>query len=352
MPNQSDKGTRKSRRRFGLLIGALALLAAVFVVRGGFDKELARAALVDDRRKPGDPLTIRREGAVDLRRSFDLSGLSVPKEEIHTLLPRDAIPALTDPETVTLQEAGWLDASDRLVVYREGDRAYAVPMRVLDWHEIINTSVGGRPIALTYCPLCDSASVLDRRVAGPGGSGERTLEFGVSGALYNSNVLMYDRQDMGLWSQLGMEAVSGPLVGTRLRHLPFSVMTRRELERASPDARIVSIETGHEREYTGASPFASYFSHDAVIVPIEHMGVRLPPKTLGVGVLAGGASYFLTAEAIGDRYELETPLGVVELRAGEGGVTVDALPDGVHAVQTFYYAWEAFFRDTDIIAPD
>jgi len=150
----------------------------------------------------------------------------------------------------------------------------------------VNTTVGGEPIAATYCPLCDSATVFSRRVtpatpkdASGDGSGTKpstapapiVLEFGVSGALYNSNVLMYDKKDKGLWSQLGMHALSGPLTGTALEMLPVEVVSFAAFKKARPAAKIVSKDTGHNRDYS-KSPYESYFKNENLMVPAA--GVR------------------------------------------------------------------------------
>ncbi|MEO1129109.1 MAG: DUF3179 domain-containing (seleno)protein, partial [Planctomycetota bacterium] len=152
---------------------------------------------------------VNRPGSVDLGATYDLQALSIPRDEIHTLLPKDAIPSLTDPVLTPVRDADWPSGDARVIAVSIGKEAVAVPLSVLNAHEIVNMTLGGVPIAATYCPLCDSASVFDRTVSGDDGK-PLILEFGVSGALYNSNVLMYDRDELGLWSQLAMKAVSGP----------------------------------------------------------------------------------------------------------------------------------------------
>ncbi len=294
---------------------------------------------------------VSRPGSVDLDGEYDLSGLSIPRDEIHTLLPRDAIPALADPETAALADATWPDEA-RLVVLEAGlgdaRQVVGVPILVLNWHEIANMTVGGVPVAATYCPLCNSATAIDRRVPGPNGESS-TLEFGVSGALFNSNVLMYDRQTLSLWSQLEGGAVSGPRVGTKLRHLPVRLMTVAQLREAHPSARVVTADTGHERDYT-VSPYEQYFQNDRLLVPVAKMGDKLPRKTLGVGVAAGAMSWFVPASAIGDGLTLTTPLGEVELATGDAGVRAVTAPEGVRTVQTMYYSWSAFHPDTIVIS--
>jgi hypothetical protein len=294
---------------------------------------------------------VARSVSVDLDATYNLDRLSIPREQIHTLLPRDAIPALTDPALEPAADAEWLFPRDRVFAVTVGDETLGFPFRILNFHEIVNTTLGGEPVAATYCPLCDSATVFSRRVQRTGPEGQtrdETLEFGVSGALYNSNVLMYDQSDMALWSQLGMRAVSGPLAGISLRHLPVRIITFEEFVREHPDANVVSRETGHNRNYA-KSPYEDFFRSDRLLVPVMGVGEALPPKTLGLGVLAGGNAYFVVADAIGEGFELPTPLGPVRAERTGAGVRVLEAPAQARTAQTFYYAWSAFHPRTRII---
>lgn len=138
------------------------------------------------------------------------------------------------------------------------------------------------------------------------------LEFGVSGALYNSNVLMYDNKHKGLWSQLGMHALSEPLAGTALEMLPVEVVSFAAFKKAHRGAKIVSKDTGHNRDYT-KSPYESYFKNENLMVPVAGVGDALPRKTLGVGIAFGegdtARAWFVPVSAIGDARTIETPAG-------------------------------------------
>lgn len=294
---------------------------------------------------------VRRPGSVDIEKEYNLTGLTIPRDQIHTLLPRDAIPALTDPKTEPAAQAGWLPDDARVIAVAVGTDVLGVPLRVLDWHEVVNVTVGGVPVAATYCPLCDSATVFSRKVGA--GSAATVLEFGVSGALYNSNVLMYDRKDKGLWSQLGMRAVSGPLAGTALDMLPVELVSFAAFKKSHPNARIVSRETGHARDYS-RSPYETYFKDESLMVPVVGVGDVLPRKTLGVGIAVGegesALAWFVPVAAIGDGRTVETPAGKVLLTSSAAGVNVAVAPPGVRTAQTFYYAWSAFYPKTKVIA--
>ena len=307
----------------------------------------------------GDPdgwQRVQREGSVDIRKEYDLTGLLVPEKEIHTLLERDAIPALTDPKLEPVSEVDWLDDEDRVIVIDIGGEVVAAPLRILNFHEVVNITVGGEPVAATFCPLCDSATLISRRVTRTDKEGRKTeeiLEFGVSGALYNSNVLMYDRTDMGLWSQLGMKAISGPLAGTRLKHFPLLIVQFGEFRDEHPDAVVVSRETGHDLGYFD-DPYVWVFTSPGTLVPVQAMGEELPMKTQGMGVLSRGEAVFVSGMAIPeDGLTITTPDGDVELkRVGEGtamSIRVERAPDGVMTAQTFYYAWSAFNPETKVV---
>lgn len=295
---------------------------------------------------------VRRPGSVDIKAEYDMSGLKVPADEIHALLPRDAIPALTDPIRQALSDANWLSSESRIIVVRVGDEVLGVPLAILNWHEIVNTTVGGQPIAATYCPLCDSATVFNRTLWLPSIDGKEpemvVLEFGVSGALFNSNVLMYDTRDKGLWSQLGMHAISGPMAGTALDMLPVEIVSFAKFRNAHKEAEIVSNETGHERNY-GASPYSAYFANNGLVVPVRGVGDALPRKTLGLGVATDHQAWFVPAALSSDGYTLSTPDGDVTLDSDGASVRVLSAPEGIRTVQTFYYSWSAFYPDTIVV---
>jgi len=300
--------------------------------------------------EPGTFHRVRRTGSVNLNDEYDLSGLTIPEQEIHTLLPRDAIPALTDPKTRPASESNWLEDADRVILVEINKKRYGVPLDILDWHEIVNTTVDGEPIAVTYCPLCDSASVFSRRVSPLADDQPPVLmEFGVSGALFNSNVLMYDRTHKALWSQLGMVAVSGPMAGTSLDMLPVQVVQFKHLKATWPDTPIVSPETGHDRAY-GRSAYDAYFRDDQLMVPVREHGDALPAKTLGIGIALDGASWFVPADAIGDEgLSIATDKGTIEIRSNPAGVELIQAPEPTRSAQTFYYAWSAFYPHSEVL---
>jgi hypothetical protein len=163
----------------------------------------------------------------------------------------DGIPALDAPRFQRTGDVRWVDDSEQVLVLEVGGEARAYPVQVLTQHEIVNDTVSGVPVAVTYCPLCASGVAFDRRV------GERILSFGTSGMLYLSDLVMYDRQTESLWPQIEGAAVAGVLTGTELTVLPASLVSWEQWRTAHPDGWVLSRQTGFDREY-GSNPYYRY----------------------------------------------------------------------------------------------
>jgi hypothetical protein len=201
------------------------------------------------------------------------------------VVPRDAIPSIDDPRFVPPTAARWLAGREPVISLEIHGDARSYPLQILTWHEIVNDVVGGVPVAVTYCPLCNSAVVYERRVQGS------TLEFGTSGMLYQSALVMYDRQTGSLWTQIDGRAVRGAMTGTRLNLVPAQILSFTQWRREYPRGRVLSRATGVDREY-GQNPYDYYDSLDA---PIREFFIggwdrRMPPLDRVVGVAVGHAS--------------------------------------------------------------
>ena len=166
--------------------------------------------------------------------------------------PRDGIPSIDNPQFVAIDEAAaWLTDNEPVIALEiEGD-ARAYPLQLLTWHEITNDTVGDVPVVVTFCPLCNSALVFDRRV------GDSVFEFGVSGLLRNSDLIMYDRTTETLWQQFTGEAIIGDLVGQQLAFVPSGLVSFAEFQEAYPEGVVLSRDTGFSRSY-GQNPYAGY----------------------------------------------------------------------------------------------
>jgi hypothetical protein len=166
--------------------------------------------------------------------------------------PRDGIPSIDEPKFISPGEAaGWLADNEPVIALEiEGD-ARAYPLQILTWHEIANDTVGDVPVVVTFCPLCNSAITFDRRLDG------EVYEFGTSGLLRNSDLVMYDRTTESLWQQLTGEAIIGDLTGKNLDFLPSSLVSFADFQAAYPDGVVLSRDTGYSRSY-GSNPYAGY----------------------------------------------------------------------------------------------
>ena len=271
-------------------------------------------------------------------------------DEIHGGGPsKDGIPALLEPKLVPAGEAGFLRPQDRVVgVVRDGV-AKAYPLRVLNWHEVVNDRIGSTALAVTYCPLTASAVVFDRAV------GERTLSFGVSGRLYQSNVLLYDHQTESLWSQLGGEAITGPQVKSPLRALPAITTTWAAWRREHPDTLVLSDHTGFRRDY-GRDPYAAYHTSPRLMFPVRTADARLPDKTKVFGLEIGdeAVAYPLASLATAGKVADRIAGVAVRIEYDRKSATVratDAETGRPRAgVVVYWFAWSAFHIQTRLWA--
>lgn len=332
-------------------LASLLLMGAFVASCGEDDRSTSSEARLQDAMPKW---TVPEDGLTEIQREL-IEGMDVsnPLIEIADLLtpgvPRDGIPALVNPERASASGAEFPGPNDRVVEVRLEGEAIAYPLKILNYHEIANDVIGEIPIAVTYCPLCDSVSVFDRRTTTEAGE-EQVLEFGVSGFLFNSNVVMYERTTMTLWSQVLMQAITGPNSGASLTHLPFRVISFAEFQAANKGGHVLTMNTGHERAYT-ANPYASYMGSGRMFHDFE-TDDRLPPHTLGLGIRAGEQAWFVIADAAADApIIIDAPTGSIEVRADEAGVHFESLPDGVSALQTYYHSWAAYHPHT-LIVPD
>lgn len=280
---------------------------------------------------------------------FDFTRHAIPPEEIVSGgPPKDGIPAIFAPEFVPAARASFLQPDDRVIGVALAGDAAAYPIRILNWHEAVNDTIGGVPVAVTYCPLTDTALVFDRRAAG------RTLSFGISGRLYRSNVLLYDRQTESLWSQLREQAVTGPMTGTRLRLIPSVVTAWKRWRKEHPDTRVLSTRTGHRRDY-GRDPYAGYRRSPQTMFPPGPFRPILPPKTRVFGLRMGSVTRAWPLQVLRDRGEITENLGGSTVR-----VVYDAAADSAHARDArtgrllpgyvaYWFAWSSFHPRTTVL---
>jgi hypothetical protein len=183
--------------------------------------------------------------------------------------PKDGIPALMQPAFDKAKQSPFSDDEKVLGLVING-KAKAYPYGILNWHEIVNDTVGGVPVSVTYCPLCETGIVYERRVAGV----ETT--FGVSGKLFQSCLVMYDRLSNSLWSQPWGIGVVGAQINQSLRRYPVVRTTLGLWKKVHPETTVLSVQTGFDRDYL-AYPYGSYYSNESLIFPVRHTSLVSGP---------------------------------------------------------------------------
>jgi hypothetical protein len=197
--------------------------------------------------------------------------------------PPDGIPSIDNPKFISVQEAEeFLEDSDLIVSLNINGDIRAYPLQILVWHEIINDIVGKTPVAVTYCPLCFTNQVFNRTM-----NDGQILEFGTSGKLYNSNLVMYDRTTKSLWSQAMSQAIVGELAGVKLERIPFDVAYWRDWKQLYSDSKVLSRDTGSNRPY-GVDPYGDYYTSKEVLFPVSKHDDRLGLKEIIIGFENGG----------------------------------------------------------------
>ncbi|MGD9030954.1 MAG: DUF3179 domain-containing (seleno)protein [Anaerolineae bacterium] len=211
----------------------------------------------------------------------DFSKHSVPYSEILSGgPPKDGIPAIDAPQLVSVGEADeWLQPQEPVILVEIGGIAKAYPIQILMWHEIVNDVIGDTPVTVTFCPLCNTGIAFERMFEG------RVLDFGTTGRLRFSNLIMYDRQTETWWQQATGEAIAGEFTGRQLTFVPASMIAWEDFKGAYPEGDVLSRETGHNRSY-GRNPYAGYddisrspFLYDGPLTP-----EALPPMARVVTV--------------------------------------------------------------------
>ncbi len=192
--------------------------------------------------------------------------------------PPDGIPSIDRPMFVSVAEADkFLQDADQVVGLNINGDIRAYPLQILVWHEIVNDNVGSTPVAVTYCPLCFTNQVFNRTING------QSVEFGTSGKLYNSNLVMYDRTSNSLWSQALGEGIVGKYAGVKLDRIPFDVAIWKDWKQLYPDTKVLSRDTGSTRPY-GADPYGDYYTSNDLFFPVSNRDDRLGLKEIIVGL--------------------------------------------------------------------
>jgi len=279
---------------------------------------------------------------------FDLKGSLIPSEQIHFGgPPKDGIPAIDSPKFASGEFAAFLRDDDAVLGIARGGVARAYPVRILNWHEVVNDRYGDEAVVVTFCPLCGTGVAFDARIDG------RVLSFGVSGLLYNSDVLLYDRQTQSLWSQLLGQAISGPMKGQFLKMLPLTHTTWSDWRARHSATVVLSPDTAQPRSYA-RDPYAGYESSGEIMFPVAFRSAGFHPKERVLGIKIGklakaypfvelGRTTGVVSDRIGD-----TELSIRFDRVASSATAYTADGRQFPAVVGYWFAWYAFNPKTAV----
>ena len=261
---------------------------------------------------------------------------------------KDCIPSIDNPIFETISEAvDWMDDEDIIfgIEYKGIKRAY--PQKVLNYHEIVNDTVASDPIAITFSPLCGSAIAYERTINGI------ITEFGVSGKLHNSNLIMYDRKNGDYWGQITGKAIVGETAkrGEILNKVPLSIVSWKEWKEKNPDSQILSRNTGHEWDYD-LYPYDTYEENGDIYFSVQSTDSRLHPKEVVYGFQVDEVKKAYSEKDLKQNKIIEDVIN-------EKKVTISYLLDGkiimkdeggneYIPIRNFWFAWAAFYPETDL----
>ncbi len=259
---------------------------------------------------------------------------------------RDGIRSVDEPEFATLEDATWVADDTPVLGVHLGGEARAYPVHLLEYHQIVNDAVGGVPIAVTYDPLTATPRVFKRELDGS------ALTFGVSGLLYNSGFLMYDRQSESLWSQFEGRAIAGPLAGRKLEAIRVVQHVAGAWAEAHPDSKVLARPEKYHIDYR-YSPFTQYMIRDSIPFPVNAEDDRYHPKRLVVGLVADGVAAAILDTAVmqaGGNLELEFEGRAVRVRYDpDNAVFSWEVPDDMQVTESYWFAWKAFHPNTRVL---
>lgn len=293
----------------------------------------------------------------ETKNGFDLTGALVPAESVlWGGVRRDGIPSIDNPKFIAAKDADFLRDTDRVLgVFRNGI-ARAYPTRILDRHEIVNDRFDDEAIVVTYCPLCFSGMAFSapeeftNEEIAVGGN----LTFGVSGLLFNSDVLLYDRQTGSLWSQIRSEAISGPLQGRKISPIVAAHTTWREWRERHPDSAVLSTANGFRNNYRN-SPYKDYQRSRQLMFPVNNRNNRYSNKEIVLGINLDGTdkAYPFKELQENDQNSFKDTIDghsvtVEWSESDKYARIIDADGEELPTVIVYWFAWYAFHPETQI----
>jgi len=286
---------------------------------------------------------------------FDLSNSEIPAKKIESGgPPRDGIPALNSPRFVSSKKAAdFMYEEDRVIGLVFNGIARAYPVKILNLHEIVNDDFDGQRILISYCPLCGTGMAFRASVNG------RDLQFGVSGLLYNSDVLMYDRQTDSLWSQILGRAISGPSKGTKLQSVPVIHTNWRGWLQEHPKSGVLSTKTGYAMDYS-RDPYDGYSDSERVWFSVANRDKRYSTKEWVIGLEIDGVTRawpFSELESIWQQDPQKEfvndslngqPVRVYYQPHNRSARITTATGEELSGIAAFWFAWIAFHPDSEV----
>lgn len=297
-------------------------------------------------------------GAAHAQRSFDVDILtetfgfddntprSIALDKFMQGCPaRDCIPSIDNPKYVAADEAGHVTGDDLVITLAYKGEHFAFPTRVLDHHEIVNGTFAGDPLAITWCPLCGSAVGIERKV------GDTVTTFGVSGVLYNSDLVLYDRETETLWDQIEAQGVVGPMTGKQLVLVPVSMSRWSRWVARHPGTLVLSDETGFDKDYS-QDRFAEYRESTRLFMPVSAEDARVHAKTVVFGFDLEFTDLAVTETFLAANsrhaFELAGKEAVITLHE-DGSVTLERDGTVFHPIRLFWFAWYTFHPETELV---
>lgn len=260
--------------------------------------------------------------------------------------PKDGIPSIDNPKFESATEANnWLKPDDLVLGFFHKDEARAYPLRILNWHEIVNDTVAGDAVLMTYCPLCFTGIAFSRVVNG------QAVEFGTSGNLINSNLVMYDRTTDSLWTQLGGEAIIGVNLGEKLTQLPSDTVTWADWKSAHPETKVLSRDTGFARDYD-FNPYEGYeVSRDTFGTPFTDSRLHPKDKVFGIEISGKFKAYSDAALKVGKTADNFADVDLEITKDSPGAVKFTNKKTNQEIVPTisYWFAWLSFHPETELL---
>ncbi len=258
---------------------------------------------------------------------------------------RDCIPSIDEPVFVPAARDSFLREDDIVIAVAMAGEARAYPIRILVRHELVNDRIGDSPILVSYCPLCGSGLIFERVLGG------EPVEFGVSGLLHNSDLVMYDRKTGSLWQQITGTAFAGPKRKQVLRAVPSSMTTWSQWRSSHPHTTVLSTNTGLPAQLYESWPYGDYAKSDRLMFPVSLTDARLHPKMVVYGANIDGHPVAYAQDYLQKKHSVDDMIdgrALTVVYGEDGGVVVSDPKSGKSWVahRLFWFAWYSFHPDT------